>query len=136
MMALQRYSDRPPRARISKRCRALGHAALGVMLFGTAVGCTGPSGVEGDTPDRETFIAIYVDLRIAAIDNSVQEIHPAERDSILEAYGVTADDMVAFAESYGRDVRFMTELWAEVEEMIKQRLEPDTQDEDSIGGGP
>ena len=136
MMARQRYTDRSLRARNARRCRALSHAALGIVLFSAVVGCAGPWGVEGDIPDRETFIAIYVDLRMAAMDHSVQEIQPAERDSILEAYGVTADDMVAFADSYGRNVRYMTELWAEIEEIIEQRSERDTRDEDSIGGDP
>ena len=105
------------------------------MLLGAALGCSGPSGVEGDTPDRETFIAIYVDLRMAARDNEGQEIHPLERDSILEEYGVTADDLVAFADSHGRDVRYMAELWADIEEIIEQELESDAQDEDPMGSG-
>lgn len=91
--------------------------------------------------DRETFIAIYVDLRIAAMDNFAQEIHPAERDSLLEAYGVTAEDLVAFSDLHGRNVPYMTELWAEVEDLIKQKLEQEpepklnAEEGDSVGGG-
>ncbi|GMR12364.1 MAG: hypothetical protein BMS9Abin29_0553 [Gemmatimonadota bacterium] len=139
-MAIPRYTDRPSRARVGKRSPALGHAALSVVLLGAVVGCSGPSGVEADTLDRDTFIAIYVDLRIAAMDNLEQEIHPTERDSILEAYGLTTDDLVAFADSHGRDIRYMTELWAEVEDLINQELEAererDAADQDSVGGGP
>jgi hypothetical protein len=140
-MAITLYTHRPTRARIARRSRALGPTALGVVLLGAAVGCSGPSGVEADALERETFIAIYVDLRIAAMDNFAQEIHPTERDSLLEAYGVTADDLVAFSDLHGRDVPYMTELWAEVEELIKQRLEQepepklDAADGDSLGGG-
>ena len=50
-----------------------GRAALGIVLLGPAVGCSGPSGVEGDIPDRETFIAVYVDLRLAAIAQTAYE---------------------------------------------------------------
>ena len=114
----------------------LGRAALSLVLLGPAVGCSGPSGVEGDILDRETFIAVYVDLRLAAMDDRSQEIQPAKRDSILEAYGVTANDLVAFADSHGRNIRYMTELWADVEELINQALEPDDEDKDSVGGGP
>ncbi len=110
------------------------------MLLGAAVGCSGPSGIEGDIPDREAFMAVYVDLRLAAMRNLPQEIHPSERDSILEAHGVTADDLVAFPDLHGRDIRYMTELWAEIEELINRALdpgpEPDAEHEDSIGGGP
>lgn len=113
-----------------------GRAALGIVLLGPAAGCSGPSGVEGAIPDRETFIAVYVDLRLAAMDNLAQEIQPTARDSILEAYRVTADDLVAFADSHGRDIPFMSDLWAEIEELITEALDLDGEDEDSIGGGP
>lgn len=140
MMELPRYTGRPPRALNATRAKALGRAALSLVLLGLAVGCSGPSGVEGDILDRETFISVYVDLRLLAMDNRAQEIHPTERDSILEAYGLHADDLVAFADSHGRDVRYMTELWADVEELINRALEPepepDTEDEDSVGRGP
>ncbi len=110
------------------------------MLLGASVGCSGPSGIEDSATDRETFIAVYVDLRIAAMDNRAQKIHPTERDSILEAYGVDADGLVAFADSHGRDIPYMTELWAEVEELINQaikpELQPPTERADSVGGGP
>ncbi len=105
------------------------------MLLGSAAGCSGPAGVEGDILDRETFIAVYVDLRLAAMDNRSHEIHPTARDSILEAYGVTADELVAFADSHGRDVDYMTELWAEVEELINQELDSDDAGDDPPGGG-
>lgn len=125
-------------ARDSRRAKALGRAALSLVMLGSVVGCSWPSGVEGDIPDRETFIAVYVDLRLAAMDNRAQEIHPTERDSILEAYGVNAEGLVAFADSHGRDILYMTELWAEIEELIDQALEPEleTEAEDSVGGGP
>ena len=140
MMALPSDTGRPPRARNAKSDRALIRVALSLLLLGPAGACSGPWGVEGDMPDRETFIAVYVDLRMAAMDNRAQEIHPAERDSILEAYGVDADGLVAFADSHGRNVRYMAELWAEVEELINQALEPepepDTEVEDSVGDRP
>ena len=139
-MAIPRYTHRPPRARNARRSRALGPTALGIVLLGAVVGCSGPSGIEDSATDRETFIAVYVDLRIAAMDNRAQKIHPTERDSILEAYGVDADGLVAFADSHGRDIPYMTELWAEVEELINQaikpELQPPTERADSVGGGP
>ena len=135
MTAFLRYTARPPRARNAKRTTALGRAALSLVLLCSVAGCSAPSGVEGDIPDRETFIAIYVDLRLAAMDDPAQDIHPTERDSILEAYRVTADDLVAFADLHGRDVRFMAELWADVEDLINKALELKVEDEDSIGGG-
>ncbi len=139
-MAIPRLTAYPSRARNARRPQALGHTALGVVLLGAAVGCSGPSGIEDSATNRETFIAIYVDLRIAAMDNRAQEIHPAERDSILAVYGVEADDLVAFADSHGRDIPYMTELWAEIEELINQaikpELQPPTERADSVGGGP
>ena len=130
------YTARPPRARNAKRTTSLGRAALSLVLLCSVAGCSAPSGVEGDIPDRETFIAIYVDLRLAALVDLAQEIQPAERDSILEAYGVTADDLVAFADLHGRDVPYMSQLWADVEELINKALELSGEDQDSIGGEP
>lgn len=139
-MEIPPYTHCPPRARKARRSRALGPTALGAVLLGAAVGCGGPSGIEDSATDRETFIAVYVDLRVAAMDNRGQEIHPAERDSILAVYGVEADALVAFADSHGRDIPYMTELWTEIEELIyqaiKPELQPPTERADSVGDGP
>jgi len=136
MMALSHHIGAPWRVRRPTCTSTLTPAALCVVLLGLATGCNGPSGIDGDILDRETFVSVYVDLRMAALDNRAQEIHPIERDSILEAHGVTADDLVAFADAHGDDVRYMARLWSEVEDTINQNLDPDAETDDSGGQTP
>lgn len=68
-----------------------------------------------DTVDRETFIRVYLELRAAALDAEDATLVQADRDRILEKYGITAEDMVAFADAHGSDVAFMRDLWNEIE---------------------
>lgn len=96
-----------------------------------SMGCGGPSSVDGDILDRDTFVAVYVDLRLAALDNLGQEIRPAERDSVLAVHGVTPEDLVAFVDAHGRDVPYMVELWTEVNTLITEVLNPPV-----AGGNP
>jgi len=132
MMTPLHYIGATRRACRSSLASSLERAALGIVLLGVATGCVGPSDIDDDILDRESFVSIYVSLRMAALDNRGQEIHPTERDSILEVYGVTADDLIAFADAHGDDVRFMAALWAEVEDTINQNLSPNV-DADNSG---
>jgi hypothetical protein len=83
---------------------------------------------DGDAPtttvDRETFIQTYVDLRLAALQSPDRKVTPERKQEILSAHGITEDDLLAFAEAYGRDVDTMVAVWAEVEERIARRGAP------------
>lgn len=89
----------------------LGATAAAVVL----PGC-GPE--EEATIPRETFVAAYVELRVAALERDDARVPDADRDRILAEHGVTAEDMVAFAEVRGRDPAFMRDVWAEIEERL------------------
>jgi hypothetical protein len=65
--------------------------------------------------DRETFIQVYLELRVAALDSEDASIVQVDRERILEKYGITAEDMVAFADAHGSDVDYMRDLWNEIE---------------------
>lgn len=65
--------------------------------------------------DRETFVEAYVGLRIASLERPGSELSEARRDSVLEAQGVTEEELLAFAEAHGSDVATMNEIWAEIQ---------------------
>jgi hypothetical protein len=73
-----------------------------------------------DVMDRATFVDTYVDLRLAAVRAPDFRVPSQERDEILARHGVRAEDLVRFAEAYGRDLEFMNELWAEVEARFQE----------------
>ena len=73
----------------------------------------------GDVLDRATFVATYVDLRLAAVQSPEFRISAQERADILARHGVRGDDLVRFVEAHGRDLEFMNEVWTEVEESIR-----------------
>lgn len=77
--------------------------------------------------NRETFIATYADLRAAALSSRDGRIAPEHREEILEAHGVSEEELLRFVEIHGRDVEYMAEVWGEVEERLAGRaLESDT----------
>lgn len=95
--------------------RGLRIGATVVGLAATAA-CGSPP-----TPDeaegglhRETFIATYVDLRVAALRNE-GVMDPRLKESVLANHEVTDEELVDFAERHGRDVAFMRDVWNEVE---------------------
>ena len=72
--------------------------------------------------DRDTFIDVYVDLRVAALEHQDAVIREEDRDRILSTHQVTVDELVEFAEVRGRDPAFMEGVWEEIE----TRLNVDT----------
>lgn len=74
---------------------------------------------EGTAPiDRETFIDTYVALRTEAMGWEGGRIPAEDRDRVLAEKGVTAEDLRSFIEVHGRNVPYMSLLWAEVESRL------------------
>lgn len=103
-------------------------AAAVLALAATACGdggsgpSDGPSGEpEAETISRETFVATYVDLRLAALRRNRETITEEEREEVLERHGVDEDDLLRFVEVHGERADFMQELWEEVDERIRRR---------------
>jgi hypothetical protein len=74
--------------------------------------------------DRETFVAVYVELRLAALSSPTGRITPALRDRILAGGGIDEEALLQFVEAHGRDVDYMAALWTEVEERIENPSPP------------
>lgn len=90
---------------------------LGVawVLPGALVSC-GPEAPA--TIERQTFVDVYVELRAAALDDTNALISPSVRDGILSNHGITAEDLVEFAEVHAGDPEFMRGVWDEIEERL------------------
>ena len=65
--------------------------------------------------DREVFVGVYSDLRIAAVETDSGSISFAGRDSILDAFGVTQEDLAIFLEAHVEDLEFMRDVWNDIE---------------------
>ncbi|MDX1493464.1 MAG: hypothetical protein R3253_05370 [Longimicrobiales bacterium] len=67
------------------------------------------------TIERETFIQAYVELRVAALDTDSSRIADADRERILNDFGITGDDLLDFVRVHASDLDYMREVWNEVE---------------------
>lgn len=115
------------------RIRVLGVLGfLGVVLVAAGCDALFPD-EEADAIDRNTFIDVQVELRLAAADAEVAEIPQAQRDSILDDKGVTDEQLAAFLTVHGSDEDFMTDLWMEVDRKVLEArgMEPE-EDPDRI----
>lgn len=91
-------------------------AALVALSAVTACGGSAPE----DTIERETFIQAYVDLRVAALDTDSSRLADADRERVLSAHGISADDLLDFARVHAADLDYMREVWNEVELRLDQ----------------
>ena len=95
-------------------------AMLLFAVLPAACGGTGPDG-EATTIAADQFVDTYVALRIAALSNPRGEITPEQRDSVLTASGVRSEQMLEFAEAYGRQAAMMQSVWDSVEIRFQRR---------------
>jgi hypothetical protein len=51
-----------------------------------------------ETIERDTFVQAYANLRIAAVETDSGRIAFTVRDSILDGFGVTEEDLMTFAD--------------------------------------
>jgi hypothetical protein len=103
--------------------RMLRAAALTGGLVLVAAACSGAGEEVEGVIDRETFIATYVDLRRAALQQPTRQLPDTARDRILAAHGVTTDQLMQFADVRGADPEYMVALWTEVSQLMAP---PDT----------
>lgn len=106
------------------------HAAFLGLALGIFACGGDPTASPGATGlARETFIATYVDLRVAVGRQGTHELTDAERTRILADHGVTEADLLDFVEIHGTDVAFMRAVWDEIESrMDGVRMAPGTPD--------
>lgn len=93
-----------------------------VALGAAACGASDPLD-QGD-PDESgisprTFVDLYVELRIAEHEAESREDFDTRAEAILARHGATADDMLAFVDRHGTDVRLMVRVWSEIEERLR-----------------
>jgi len=79
----------------------------------------------GGTPPpaipRATFVEAYIALREGALRSPTGELDMPTRDSILEARGLSPEDLLHFVEVHGKDPVFMGRLWEEIDVEVAER---------------
>lgn len=106
--------------RLHPRSPSLLRWALCLAVLAVVSACGGGP-AEAPAPnaiDRETFIATYVDLRIAAIRAGHNAVDATERARILQEHDVTEDALLSFATANGEKVDYMRQVWDEVERRL------------------
>ena len=96
--------------------------AIALLLLAASCGGDAQGPVPADVMTRETFIETYVDLRVAAVTSDEFRVSADERAEILTRHGVDGEGLLRFADVHGRDLDYMTEVWAEVEVSIQDRM--------------
>lgn len=97
------------------------------LLLGLG-GCSPDAEMAPDVMERSAFVDVYVALRMAALGTSDANLPEAVRDSILSEYGVSADDLVGFAEVHGRNPDYMLEVWRDVESRLNIPVDSTAED--------
>lgn len=92
---------------------------LAVSLSACFSDAAGPRG--NDIIDRAIFIAVYVDLRAAALVTDDRELTDAARSEVLTRHSASEAEVLDFAEYHSRDLPFMREVWDEIELLLESQ---------------
>jgi len=94
-----------------------------VMALAVACGGSGPMGqADAVTLDRDTYVSVLVDLRVAARDAADAADFARLKQEILERYGTTEEEILRFTDVHGGNVRLMTEIWDTVHARVEAAL--------------
>lgn len=106
--------------------RSLSARAVSVLVAVVAVSaCSSAPGDDAATIDRDLFVDVYVDLRVAALDADTRLLSDEVRTEVLDRHGVTEEELLRFADAHGREVEFMRDVWNDIElELDGMRPEP------------
>jgi hypothetical protein len=85
-----------------------------------------PRSGQGSTIDRQQFVAAMVGLRAAAVRSPSGRVNAAQRDEILAEHGLEEEDLMRYVEVHGTNVPHMTEVWAEIQDILAEWLGVDT----------
>ena len=101
-------------------------AILALAVGVSAPTACGPEAAEDEAVGIETerFVATYVDLRMATLRAGVDQLPLHRRDSILDAHGVTQEDLLEYVEINGRNAQFMQAVWDTIEDRIDRQRVP------------
>jgi hypothetical protein len=83
-------------------------------------GCSGPKPGREGVISRDAFFQAYYGLRMAALRSPGIQISLEARDSVLDALGLTEDDLLDFADAWGEDSEMMLGIWEEVDSLMRE----------------
>lgn len=93
-------------------------ATLSMLVSGAVLTACTERPAEPDGIDRETFVAVYVDLRQAVVAGAGDS---AVRDSILAGHGLTEAELRAYVDERAGDPAGLAETWREIMDSIAAR---------------
>lgn len=110
-----------PPVRSALRSARSARLAVGLAATATVALAACTTAPAEETIGRDAFVQAYVDLRISALDTSDQVMTDSLRALVLARHGVTAEDLLRFAEVHARDLEFMRDVWNDVEAQMDAR---------------
>jgi hypothetical protein len=99
--------------------RGPSRAAALLLALSSLLACreSAPTGTEGAIT-TEHFVAVYIDLRMAALRSGTDQLPLEQRDDILDRHGVTEDDLLRFVEVHGQNAQLMHAIWDSIQSRI------------------
>lgn len=95
--------------------------ARGLAVSATAVLAACTTAPAEETISRDAFVEAYVDLRVSALETDGQVMSDSLRAAVLGRHGLTAEDLLGFAEAHARDLELMRDVWNDVEAQMDAR---------------
>lgn len=103
-------------------------AGLVLLLLTAACDDGIPRSGPGSAIERERFVEVMVELRVEGVRSPTGRIGTTARERILGGHGLVEDDLRNFVEVHGRNVPFMTEVWADVQLRLAEALGVEVED--------
>ena len=92
-----------------------------IIFFHTACGGNTNPIANPDVIDRDTFITVFVDLRLAAVESEDFVITDSARDQILSSHGIDSESLLLIPEVCGTDLEFKRGVWNDVPRLYAER---------------
>jgi hypothetical protein len=80
-----------------------------------------PRGGDEATIEEDRFVLVMAELRGEMNERDGTLLPEAERAAILQAHGVTEEDLLQFADVHGPDVTYMHQVWIRVDSAMMVR---------------
>jgi hypothetical protein len=94
------------------------------LVWLAACGLTTPrSATAPDVIDAETFASVYIELRRAQEQAGSPEAFATIKRELFERYGIEEEMLIRFAETHGRDIDFIIDLWNALEKRLAEEAE-------------
>jgi hypothetical protein len=93
--------------------------SAGALLLGAVLAVPACSGGDPTAPiDRDAFIEVMIELRLAAREFRDPSAFDSRKDQILADAGVSDSTLMRFVRAHQDDPEYMSEIWERIDEQV------------------